>query len=138
MRALKLVPDGPDALRAEVLWTADLTAGQRVYATPLIFQGKLWVMQEGDTVRVFDAQSGALTGSVNVSGSRPGGYYASPVATDAAVWFGQEGGLLQEVRLSGAGALTATPHVVEGTRSVPLFVGDRVYVRTFGALWAFE
>lgn len=137
MRALRLVPDGPDAVKVVVLWTAPLLPGQRTYASPLVVDDKLWVIQESDTIQVFNASTGAVVSTLNVSGDHPGGYYSSPVAAGGAVWFAQEGGRIQEVRLSATGTLTTTTHVLDGLRSTPVFEGERVYVRTFSALWAF-
>lgn len=135
-RALRLVPSGADAVRAEVLWQTDLPERARVFAQPLVADGRVWVVQESGTVTVLDANTGVSLASMSLGGGQGDGFYSSPVAAAGAVWLGDQGGRLHEVRLSGS-TLSSTPHTVDGMRASAVFDKDQLYLRTFSALWAF-
>ena len=137
MRALQLVADGPDRVRAQASWTTPLRPNARVFATPLLWEGRVWVVQESGDLTVLDASSGALVATAHLPQGTPGGFYGSPVAADGRVWFGTQSGDLVRARLSPAGGIELDVLPLEPMRSAPVFSGDALYVRTLAALWAF-
>lgn len=135
--AVRLAADGPDRVRAEPLWRTTLPARLRVFASPVVSDGKLWVVQESGALTVLDADTGAVVATTTLGGAASSGFYSSAVAAGGSVWFGRDAGDLYAVRSGASGALVVDTHHLEPLRSSPVFAGSRVYVRTLHGLWAF-
>src|SRR5213075_3164057 len=64
-------------------------------ATPLVDQGRLWMVKDGGIVTKLDAASGRVLQEERVPGI--GNYFASPVAGDGKVYFAGEQGVVSVV-----------------------------------------
>jgi hypothetical protein len=134
--AWRLVPEG-EGVRAEALWTVELSHQDRVYASPVRVGDALVAVTRTQQVLVLDAATGALrhqgalaTGQDEV--------WASPVITADAMWVATFGGALLKVPLGG-GWLVSEQRAFEPTTATPLLLdgaivwrGARTLVRVGG------
>jgi outer membrane protein assembly factor BamB len=127
------LPDSPGG-EASRLWHNPLEKPllDRFYASPIVHEGLLYgVNQQGHLV-VLDAGTGTLVYSQKLPFPR-GTVYPSPVLAGGRLYVSHEGGktlTLEPGREYSELAQSSLTHF----RATPLFVGDRIYVRTLEAL----
>ena len=105
-------------------------------ASPLLFAGRLYLVDEGGRVTCLDPGSGEPVYEQERLGA-DGQYYASPVAGDGRIYFASYRGVVSVVRPGATLDVVARNTVDEGIQATPALVGDRIYVRTADHLWAF-
>lgn len=128
---MRLIPDG-DAVRWETVTEVDLGRRARMYAAPVVHDGVLWAADdEGEVYRV-ELATGSFT--VEPRSLDTPGVYAALTVAGGRLWMGVASGALHSRDLADG---TWSEHPVEPFRSVPRFVGDRVYLRTLSGVVAY-
>ncbi|MBX3426500.1 MAG: PQQ-binding-like beta-propeller repeat protein [Pirellulales bacterium] len=136
--AFAVVPGGEgDASQTHVLWR-EQSGGLPYVPSPLVYRGQLIMVKDGGIVTACDAATGKRIYQKRAVAS--GGYYASPVAAGDHVYFTS----LADGAITVLKAGAPTPQVVtknkplgERTAATPAIVGETLFVRTAGHLWAF-
>jgi outer membrane protein assembly factor BamB len=105
--------------------------------SPLLYRGVLYTLKEGGILTSFDPKTGEVWKQARLEGA-PGAYYASPVAADGKLYALSEEGKLAVVRAGAQWELLAVNALDDGSKSTPAIVGDRLYVRTYSALYCFR
>jgi len=105
--------------------------------SPLLYRGVLYTLKEGGILTSFDPKTGEVWKQARLEGAL-GAYYASPVAADGKLYALSEEGKLAVVRAGAQWELLAVNALADGSKSTPAIVGDRLYVRTYSALYCFR
>ena len=121
--------------QTHVAWKA--TRGLPYVASPLFYNGRIYCIKNGGMLSSFDAKSGKayyLQERLDAEGS----YYSSLVAADGRIYLASLPGKLTVVKAGGE-----KPEILHqaefGERifATPAIAGDKLYLRTASALYAF-
>jgi hypothetical protein len=86
---------------------------------------------------VLDAATGASVCTKRLTGGGPTTAYQSPTAAGPYVVVGAENGVFQVIQPGRTCEVLGSNTLGEPARATPLFVGDRVYVRSDSKLTAY-
>ncbi len=129
-----------DLTDANTVWSYRRRAPQ--LPSPLIYQGVLYLVNDGGIVTALDPESGAMLSQNRLRGAVDA-YYASPVAADGKIYFVSELGMVAVVRPLAPGEETAelevlqVNHLGEAVYATPAIAPSRLYIRTVERLFAF-
>ncbi len=121
--------------RSHVAWK--FNKGLPYVASPLVYDGRLYLVRDGGMVSCFDVKTGRpyyLQERLEAIGS----YYASPVAAEGRIYFASSPGKLSVIKAGGD-----KPEIVHqadfGERifATPALVGNKLYLRTQKHLYVF-
>jgi outer membrane protein assembly factor BamB len=121
--------------KTHVAWKG--TRGLPYVASPLMYNGRIYCIKTGGMLSSFDAMSGTpyyLQERLDAEGN----YYSSPVAADGRIYLASVTGKLTVVKAGGE-----KPEILhqaqfgERIYASPALAGDRLYLRTRSALYAF-
>ena len=124
-----------DVSQSHVAWKA--TRGLPYVASPLYYQGRIYLFKNGGMMSSFDATTGNpyyIQERLDASGS----YYSSPVAADGRIYIASLPGKMTVVKAGGD-----KPEILHQTEfgerifATPALVGDNLYLRTKSTLYAF-
>jgi outer membrane protein assembly factor BamB len=125
-----------DVTETHVAWKA--TRGLPYVPSPLYFGGRVYIVKDGGLISSFDARSGEPAYVQERIPEAAGSYYASPVAADGRLYLASLQGMLTVVNAGGN-----QPQVLhqaafaERISATPALVGEHLYLRTAGHLYAF-
>lgn len=121
---------GGDSGTAEVAWTNDrLGPGN---ASPLVRQGRLYVLRGGGVLHCADAQTGEDLWDVRLGGS----YWGTPVVAGEHLYAIDQDGLARVVRLDESGGeVVAEVDFGEAVLASPAVADGALFVRSAGNLW---
>ena len=120
----------------ENLWTARVN-GSRHYASPVIHDGLIYAVSREEQFSILDAKTGELVFEKKLDlGDASGSNSAYPSVTQAGgkIFVSVENGTTAVLE-PGREYREVARNSLDGFRSSPVFVGDRVYIRTFEALF---
>jgi outer membrane protein assembly factor BamB len=124
-----------DITQTHVRWK--FKRGLPYVASPLFYEGRVYLIRDGGLLSSFDAKTGNPY-YVQERLEAPGNYYSSPVAADGRIYLASVSGTLSVVKAGGD-----KPEILHqapfGDRifATPALVGERLYLRTQGKLYAF-
>ena len=132
---LALKPSGPGQLsESDIVWKYQ--RGIPYVATPLLHEGRIWMVKDGGLVTKLDADTGKVLQEERLPGF--GNYYASPVTGDGKVYFASELGVISIVQNQRDWNVLSSRNFKEKIYATPVIEGDRLYVRTEKALYCFQ
>jgi hypothetical protein len=105
-------------------------------ATPLLDQGRLWMVKDGGIVTKLDAATGRVLQEERLSGV--GSYLASPVACDSRIYFASEQGVVTIVANQSDWKLISSREFHEKIYATPAIEAGHIYIRTDKALYCFQ
>ncbi len=129
--AFKL-PQTP-AVKPEKLWDGDAIHKDRYYASPLLHDGLLYDVDQAKFLAVLNAKTGQKVYERNLDKLKAT-TYPSPVLAGKYVLVSDEQGRTIVLE-AGREYKEAAVNVLEPFRSTPIFVGNRMYVRTLKSLY---
>jgi outer membrane protein assembly factor BamB len=124
-----------DVTDTHVAWKAQ--TGIPELPSPLFYKGRLWFVRNGGMVTSYEP----ATGRVVLDRQRldAGGHYAaSLVAASGHIFAASEPGVITVFVARDTLAVVARADLGERILATPALVGDTLYVRTEGHLWAFQ
>jgi len=134
---LAVKPDGRgDVTETHVAWKA--TRGLPYVPSPVYYDGRLYIVKDGGLISSFKARTGEPVYVQERIPEAAGSYYASPVAADGRIYLASLQG-----KLTVLDAQADLPKVIHQTAfgerisATPALVGDHLYLRTAGHLYAF-
>ncbi|MFN7921802.1 MAG: PQQ-binding-like beta-propeller repeat protein [Bryobacteraceae bacterium] len=104
--------------------------------SPLIYRGVLYILKEGGVFTSMDPKTGAVLKQGRLQGAL-GGYYASPVASDGRIYLTSEEGAISVLQAGAQWEILAVNDMGEQAKATPALVDDKIYLRTFKALYCF-
>lgn len=97
--------------------------------SPLVYQGVLYMINEGGVLTTLDATTGKLYKQARLRGEADK-YYSSPVAADGKVYITSHTGKVSVLKAGGEQELLAVNDVEEEVLATPALVDGRVLIRT--------
>jgi len=126
--------DGGDTPAAQVRWT--YRRGLPYVSSPLLYQGRLYLVRAGGLVTCIDPQDGkTIFGPARLEDK--GEYYSSPVGVDGHVIVCSSGGTISVLRAADQFDLVRMVYLGESIHATPAIVGNTIYLRSQKSLWAF-
>jgi outer membrane protein assembly factor BamB len=105
--------------------------------SPLLYKGRIFLIRNGGVATCLDASSGKVIYRARAGAA--GVYYASPIAASGRIYFGSGDGVITVIAAaSDQLKILARNEMGEDLIATPAIVGNAIYVRTIGNLWAFE
>jgi hypothetical protein len=120
---------------AEQLWKVEVPTRDRLYASPVVYGGNLFMVTRQKTLVVLDANTGALLHKAPLS-ERYGEVWASLVVAGDRVYATTTNGTIFEIRSTAPFDVVAE-HAVPGNQTTPWFIGRAVVWRANNALVRF-
>lgn len=125
-----------DVTKSHVAWKA--TRGLPYVPSPIYYDGRVYIVKDGGLISSFNARTGDPAYVQERIPDAAGSYYASPIAADGRIYLASLQGKLTV--LSAGGDLPQVLHQAtfgERIAATPALVGERLYLRTAGHLYAF-
>lgn len=134
--ALAIRPDGGgDITSTHVVWKQ--TRGLPYVPSPLLFDGRLYLVRNGGLASCLDAQTGAYHFQEERLGAI-GDYYASPIAARGKILVISQPGTAVVFKSGNSLEVLARNVLGEEVLATPAIAGDTLYVRTKSTLFAFR
>ncbi len=105
-------------------------------SSPLYYDGYIYTVKSGGLASCYDAKSGAVHYQAERMGA-PGDYYASAVGVNNTVYYVSQNGVVTVLAAGKEFKILAQHDLGEMVFATPAFVGDKIYIRTAGHLYAF-
>lgn len=105
--------------------------------SPLLYNGVMYLIKDGGILTAVDARSGAIL----KQGRLPGGldtYYSSPVAGAGHVYLISQNGHMTVLKAGREWEIVSSVDFDDQAYATPAIIGDTIYVRTRGMLYAFR
>ena len=103
--------------------------------SPLVHQGRIYMIKNGGILSCFDAESGERLYRNRISAS--GSYYASPIAVGQHIFLASRQGVVTVLRGGDTLDVVAENDLAEKIMATPAIADGTLYVRTGGHLYAF-
>lgn len=127
-------PDGEGDLTSRITWREK--TGVPEVPSPLLYEGRLYLIRNGGILSCLDAETGALLYRTRIGA--PGAYFSSPVASKGAIFFASAEGVVTILAPGETFQVRARNDLVEPIYATPAIAGGTIYVRTAGHLYAFR
>jgi outer membrane protein assembly factor BamB len=111
-------------LWAETRFRADM-------ASPIVYDGRIYVLKGSGILACGDAASGRACWQLRLKGT----FWASPVLADGRLYCVSREGLVQVVQLGKQGKLLATSRIDDGISASPAVAQGAVFLRSDRHLW---
>jgi outer membrane protein assembly factor BamB len=132
---LAIKPSGDGELSdGDIIWKYQ--RGVPYVATPLAYQGSVWMVRDGGIVTRIEANSGRVLSEERLPGI--GNYHSSPVAADGKIYFASELGVLSIVSSGPEWQVIGKREFHEKIYATPVIHDGHFYVRTEKALYCFD
>ena len=105
-------------------------------SSPLYYQGRLFTVKNGGLASCYEAASGKIFYQ-DERLDAPGDYYSSAIAADGRIYLASQKGVLLVLAAGDTLEVLARNDLREQVMATPAIVGDTLYVRTAGHLYAF-
>ena len=120
---------------SDLAWTA--TKGLPYVASPLFYQGRLYMVKDGGMVTCLDVTNGKAIYSQERIGAE-GNYYASPVAADGRIYFASVNGKVTVIQAGGDKPVVLHQATFpERIHASPALSDNHLFLRTYTTLYAF-
>jgi outer membrane protein assembly factor BamB len=104
-------------------------------ASPLYYQGRVFMMKDGGIFSSVDAKTGEIRKTARVPGT--GDFYCSPVGGDGKIYVISDDGKLTVTSAEDKWTVQATADLGEPAFATPAIADNKLYVRTVGHLYCF-
>ena len=132
--AVAIKPGGQgDITESHVVWSNG--RGIPRNASPVHYQGHLFLAKDGGVLSILDARNGESRKQQRLAGR--GKYYSSPVIGDGKLYAIDERGTLSVLSAAAPWAQLHSAQLAESVYATPAMADGRLYVRTVGTLYCF-
>ena len=104
--------------------------------SPLYYNNHLYMVKSGGILSCFHAGSGELLFQERLGAS--GAYFSSPVAVSGNIYFTSRNGIITVIEAGDRLNILAKNDLNDKISATPAVVGNTLYVRTAGSLYAFK
>ncbi len=124
-----------DVTKTHLVWNLNTTAPSNI-ASPLVVDGRLFVVKDGGISACFDAKNGKGVWEKKRIGNL-GEYYASPIAGDGKIYVTGNNGHIVVLKQGPTVKMLAKNDLGEPCIATPAIADGRLYVRTINKLYCF-
>lgn len=122
-----------DATQTHVIWSN--SKGAPYVASPLFHDGRLYIIKDGGLFTVYEGATGKLLSDRKRIGVQ-GDFYASPIAIDSGIVLASLSGTVLTMSTGDKPEVLHKADFGEPISATPVCVGNVLYLRTSGHLWA--
>ena len=122
-----------DVTHSQVLWKE--TKGVPEIPSPLVWQGRLYLIRSGGILVCRDLETGKLIYENRIDS--PGGYFASPVLAGGLIYLSSDRGTITVVKAGNSFEVLARNEIKQPIIATPAIVENTLLVRSTEQLWAF-
>jgi outer membrane protein assembly factor BamB len=122
-----------DVTESQVLWKE--TKGVPEVPSPLIWDGRIYMIRSGGLLACRDLASGKLIYEERIES--PGGYFASPVVAGGKIYMASDHGVVTVVKAGEAFEVLSRNELNEPIFASPVIVDGTLYMRSKKQMWAF-
>jgi outer membrane protein assembly factor BamB len=123
-----------DVTETHLLWSLDDNRGASDYSSPLMVNGRLFLVKRGGITNVVDMETGESLRKQKRLGNI-GQYYASPVFGDDKIYFTGENGFIVVLANQSQQKVLAKNDMGESCLATPAIADGRIYIRTRNKLF---
>jgi outer membrane protein assembly factor BamB len=127
-------PGDGDVTATHVAWKQK--RGAATVSSPLFYQGRVYMVQDGGRVTCYEAKRGNLLFEQERLDA-DGEYHASPVAANGKVYFASTRGVVSAIEAGNTLKVLARNNLAERIAATPAITDNKLYIRTATHLWAF-
>jgi len=120
--------------KSNVVWKE--TRGVPEVPSPLVWQGRLYLIRSGGILVCRDVQTGNLIYEERIDS--PGGYFASPVLADGRVYLASDRGTVTVVKAGDKLEVLARNELGDPILASPGIADNTLFLRSTKQLWAFK
>jgi outer membrane protein assembly factor BamB len=132
LTAVRLGGEG-DVTESHVAWRETRNVAE--VPSPLLLDGRLYMVANGGLLSCFEAESGKLLFRKRLGAG--GAYFASPVAGDGKTYLASNEGKVTVIAPGDSLEILAQNDLGEPILATPAIADGKIYIRTDGALYAF-
>ena len=125
-----------DVTKTHLVWNIDNSSPSNI-ASPLVDDGRVFVVKKGGIAASFDAKTGDEVWSKKRIRNF-GNYYASPIAGDGKIYVQGENGFLVVLRQGPKLEVLAKNDMGDSCVATPAIANGRIFVRTLKNLYCFS
>ncbi len=118
-----------DVTETHVVW--DREKGNSRLASPLLYEGRIFMVTHAGAAVCIDAASGRELNKLRIGGT----FISSPILANGLIYVGNDAGVVMVFRADASMDIVARNKVTEGIRSSPGAAGGRLYLRTMKHLY---
>ena len=118
-----------------MVWSRAMGAGNVQEATPLVYNGVVFLFRNGGIATTLNALTGEALKQARLTGALED-YYASPIGVDDKVYIASEHGKVVVLRAAGNWEVLAINEFDSDIYATPAISEGRMYIRTQDALYA--
>ena len=123
-----------DVTKTHLLWSLDDNRGASDYSSPLLVDGRLFLVKRGGITNVVDTANGESLRKRKWLGNI-GQYYASPVFGDDKIYVTGENGFVVVIANQAKQEVLAKNDMSESCLATPAIADGRIYIRTHNKLY---
>ncbi len=127
-------PGSGDVTETHVAWKQK--RGVSTVSSPLFYQSRVYVVQDGGRVTCYDAKTGRPVYEQERLGA-DGEYHASPAAANRRIYFASTRGVVTVIEAGDTLNVLARNALADRIAASPAIADHKLYVRTARHLWAF-
>ena len=124
-----------DVTKSHLVWNIDNKSPSNI-ASPLVADGRVFVVKKGGISASFDAENGAMVWEKKRIRNF-GNYYASPIAGDGKIYVQGENGFLVVLKQGPKPEILSKNDMGDSCIATPAIADNRIYVRTLQKLYCF-
>lgn len=127
-------PEGAGELSIENILWREIDEVPEV-PSPVLCNGLIFMCKNGGILTCMDATDGSILYRERIG--QKGNHYASPVKANGQIYFPSGTGLITVIRAADTLDILARNDLKEGIFATPAIIGNTIYIRTTGHLYAF-
>lgn len=126
-----------DVTKTHIVWNNTVNVDPSDIASPLLYEGKLFLVKQGGMTSAYNAKDGKEIWSKKRI-DNPGNYFASPVAAEGKVYVTGEAGAIAVLKLGKKPQILSVNDIGESCVATPAIADGRLFVRTVKKLYCFS
>ena len=115
-----------EVTKTHLRWKSDRKAGY--VPSPLLHEGLLYAVNDKGLLRCYDTADGEVVWQHDTKAP----FYSSPVLVGESIYVFDREGKCYVIKTGREFELSATNELLSGAFATPVFLDDRVYIRTLG------
>jgi outer membrane protein assembly factor BamB len=133
LKAIKLGDTG-DVSIINLVWSNAKQASH--VSSPLYYKNRIYIIRDGGIVSCFNAEDGELIYQERLGAA--GAYFSSPILANEKIYVASRNGIVSVFTSGDSLKILAQNDLEESINATPAVIGDKLYLRTEGHLYAFK
>jgi outer membrane protein assembly factor BamB len=105
-------------------------------SSPLYYKNRVYIIRDGGIASCFNAENGELIYKERLGAA--GAYFSSPIVANDRIYVASRKGVVTVFEAGDSLKILAQNDLKEDINATPAIIGNKLYLRTYGHLYAFE